>query len=113
MLLVDDEPDMGDLVEMSIADLGPTVVQARTGQEALELARTTSPNLVLLDLSLQGEDGLALLPRLHEVLNGIPCIAFSVHDSRAAEAKRSGAVGFVAKPFRADTLREMVEKHLP
>ena len=112
VLLVDDEPDMGQLVELSLAGLGPTVIQARNGREALELARTASPNLVLLDLSLEGEDGLALLPRLHEVLDGIPCIAFSVHDSRAAEAKRSGAVGFVAKPFRADTLREAIEAHL-
>lgn len=112
VLLVDDEPDMGQLVELSLADLGPTVVQAKNGREALELARTTSPSLVLLDLSLDGEDGLALLPQLHDVLDGIPCIAFSVHDSRAEEAKRSGAVGFVAKPFRSETLREVIEQHL-
>jgi DNA-binding NtrC family response regulator len=112
VLLVDDEPDMGQLVELSLADLGPRVVQARNGREAMELARTESPNLVLLDISLEGEDGLALLPQLHDVLDGVPCIAFSVHDSRAEEARRSGAIGFVAKPFRSETLREMVEPHL-
>jgi DNA-binding response OmpR family regulator len=112
VLLVDDEPDMGQLVELSLAGLGPRVIQARNGRDALELARTESPNLVLLDLSLEGEDGMALLPRLHDVLDGVPCIAFSVHDSRKEEARRSGAAGFVAKPFRSETLRRVIEQHL-
>ncbi len=112
VLLIDDEPAMGKLVELSLADLGPRVIQATTGQEALELARTESPNVVLLDLALNGEDGLALLPRLKAVREGMPCIVFTVHDSRAAEAKSSGAAGFVAKPFRSETLRKVVQKHL-
>ncbi|MDQ4005844.1 MAG: response regulator [Actinomycetota bacterium] len=112
VLVVDDEPAMGKLVELSLADLGPKVIQARNGREALELARSESPNLVLLDLALDGEDGLALLPHLKAVREGMPCIVFTVHDSRASEAKRSGAAGFVAKPFRSETLRKVVQKHL-
>ena len=115
ILLVDDEPGMGELVEFWLADLGARVVQAGTIDEGVEAARQHSPRAVLLDLSLDDEDGLELIPRLREddQLADLPVIAFTVHDSREQEARASGAAGFVPKPFRSGQLHDEVRRFLP
>ena len=114
VLLVDDEPEMQGLVQMCLEDTGASVVRAATFDEALAAARHERPRLVLLDIGLGPEDGLALLPRLRSEpsLSGIPVVVFSVHDSRRQEALDEGADGFVSKPFRLSTLREAVQEYL-
>jgi DNA-binding response OmpR family regulator len=114
VLLVDDEPEMQGLLEMCLEETGAAVVRAASFDEALAAARDERPRLVLLDIGLGPEDGLALLPRLRSEpsLTGIPIVVFSVHDSRRQEALDEGADGFVAKPFRLSTLRETVQGYL-
>lgn len=110
VLLVDDEPDMGALVAMTLEDLDVQVVQAASLGEALAAARSEQPSLVLLDLALGEEDGLAILPRLREepALARVPVVVLTVHDSRREEALALGVEGFLSKPFRAEGLREAV-----
>jgi DNA-binding response OmpR family regulator len=112
ILLVDDEPQMGSLLEMSLDDVH--VVQVRNRQEALEVAPKVHPELVLLDLALGREDGLEILPSLRKdpALKKVPVLVFSVHPSRRAEAMRAGADGFIPKPFRGDDLRAKINSHL-
>lgn len=114
VLLIDDEPGMGQLVRMSMNDGGPRVVQVADLAEAITAARTERPGAVLLDLSLGNEDGLSLLPLLKEepALIDVPIIVFTIHDSREREAIAEGADGFVAKPFRTAELRELLEAHI-
>lgn len=114
VLLIDDEPAMGSLVNMCLADLGADVVQVGTLSEAIEAAQEDQVRAVLLDIALEGEDGLAILPRLkaERSLAGTPVIAFSVHDSRRVEALGKGATAFVKKPFKTEELREAVREHL-
>lgn len=115
LLLIDDEPQMGSLVTMCLEDPADRVVQATTAQEAREAAHSEDDfRLILLDLSLPDEDGLSLLPELRRepALSGVPILVFSVHDSRREEALAMGADGFVAKPFRTRTLREVLRSHL-
>lgn len=114
VLLVDDEPEMASLVQMTLTDLEVRVLQAANPSEALEVARTEQPNLVLLDIALGAHNGLAFLPRLKEesALATTPIVMFSVHDSQRAKALEAGADGFVAKPFRAADLRRVIESHL-
>jgi CheY-like chemotaxis protein len=114
VLLIDDEPDMGQLVSLCLRDKGARVVQATNLAEALASARTEKPNVVLLDLGLGEEDGLGILPRLREEpdLADVPFVVFSVHQSRRSEALEHGAAGFVAKPFKAASLREALEHYL-
>lgn len=113
ILLIDDEPRMADLVRMSLGD-EVRVVDAGTLAEALEVARTERPELVLLDLALGPEDGLAILPRLRQepALGSVPIVAFTVHDSRREEALARGVTGFVAKPFKTAYLDDIVRTHL-
>lgn len=109
LLLVDDEPAMAGLVNVWLSDLGVRVVQAAGLKEALKAIEHERPKAVLLDLSLGDEDGLEIMPRLQEALDGVPIIAFTVHDSREAEARKRGASGFLRKPFHATDLREVIK----
>lgn len=109
VLLVDDEPAMAGLVNVWLADMGIRVVQAPDLSGALAAIARERPEAVLLDLSLGQEDGLEIMPRLQQELDGVPIIAFTVHDSREEEARRRGVSGFLSKPFRAADLREVIE----
>jgi DNA-binding response OmpR family regulator len=114
VLLVDDEPEMLGLVAMCLENTGVRVVQAATLDEAVAAAQRERPSVVLLDIGLGPEDGLALLPRLRSEppLSGVPVVVFSVHDSRRQEALDEGADGFVSKPFHLSALRQAVAEHL-
>jgi DNA-binding response OmpR family regulator len=114
VLLIDDEPAMGSLVGQWLADLGARVVQVETFEQAVAAARQERFRAVLLDIALDGADGLDMLPSLksERSLAGAPVIAFSIHDSRRGEAISKGAVGFVTKPFRAEDLHDALREHL-
>ena len=107
VLLIDDEPGMGDLVSHWLSDMGFRVVHALTAEDALRAADEERPRAILLDLALGDEDGLDLLPELMAtpVLAEVPVVAFTVHGSREREARERGVDGFVSKPFRSDELR--------
>jgi len=109
VLLVDDEPAMAGLVNVWLSDMGMRVVQATDLAEALAAIERDRPQAVLLDLSLGEEDGLDIMPRLQEALDGVPIIAFTVHDSREEEARKRGVTGFISKPFRGNDLRKVIE----
>ena len=114
VLLVDDEPQMKSLVGMTLDKFGVKVVRVASFLDAQEAARSERPALVLLDIDLGSEDGLSILPRLREepALAGIPIVIFTVHDSKRAEALELGVEGFVAKPFKAHSLIDVVEPFL-
>jgi DNA-binding response OmpR family regulator len=114
VLLIDDEPGMGSLVSMSLEHVGARVVQVNDLAAALTAAREERPSVVLLDLALGIEDGLQLLPRLREEpsLSDVPIIAFTIHKSREREALEVGADGFVAKPFKATSLHDVLEEYI-
>ena len=114
VLIVDDEPQMGHLVSLCLDHLDVEVTVAANLAGALAEARVGGVGLVLLDLALGDEDGLEILPRLRAdaALAGVPVVAFTAHDSRRAEALRSGVDSFLSRPFQARDLRATVEVHL-
>lgn len=114
VLLIDDEPGMGQLVGMSLGNEATRVVQVKDLAEAIATAREQRPSAVLLDLSLGHEDGLAMLPLLREEpsLAEVPIIVFTIHGSRQREALDKGANGFVAKPFKAASLHDVLIEYL-
>jgi two-component system response regulator GlrR len=114
VLLIDDEPAMGGLVDVWVSELGARVVHVRTLDEAMDAARHGDVDAVLLDISLEQEDGLDLFGRLQDeqLLQDTPVIAFSIHDSRRGEALAKGAKGFVRKPFRSEDLQATLREHL-
>lgn len=114
ILLIDDEPGMASLVEMSLNGMGARVILASSLADALAAARRERPSALLLDFALGNEDGIAILPHLRDdpALQGVPIVAFTVHDSRKDEALQKGVEGFVVKPFSAAALRSVLEPFL-
>ena len=114
VLLVDDEPQMVALVAMCLDGLDAEILRAANAADACTAARAQPPRVVLLDLALGREDGLAEFARLRSEPNlaTVPIVVFSVHASRRREALNRGAVAFVPKPFRPGQLRSAVEPYL-
>ena len=106
VLLIDDEPEMSELVGQWLDQLGASVVRVGGFEDALAVAGGTRPRVVLLDIALGNEDGLELLPRLRasRELGQVPIVVFSVHASKRREALDRGAAAFVAKPFEGGDL---------
>ncbi len=114
ILVVEDNPLnlelVTDLLEMS----GHTVVPAESGEVALEIARTRALDLILMDVSLPGKDGLTVTTELKAdpKTQGIPVIAVTAH-SMVKDRERivaAGCDGYVTKPIDAVTFVSEIEK---
>ena len=92
------------------------VVEAVTGEEGVELALTTRPDLVLMDLQLPGIDGTEALRRIQERAGGdmMPVVAVtaSAMPSHREAAMRAGFDGFLEKPINARALPAQVATFL-
>lgn len=116
VLLVEDTEDnrfmMRRLLEMS----GYRVVEALNGEEAVKLARTELPQLILMDLSLPVIDGLAATRLIRKVpaLEATPIIAVSAHDTSdfQAEAVEAGCNSYVTKPIDFNQLEQLIQRLL-
>ncbi len=103
ILVVEDNPEMADLLVFSLRKEGFLIGTAADGIEALKKARSLCPDLILLDLLLPELDGFAVCETLRRnpATASIPVIivsALSSHLSRLAGLE-VGAIEFVAKPF--------------
>ena len=103
VLIVEDEPDIRDLLLFHLAREGYQVGQCRSGPEALRLARASPPDLLLLDLMLPDMDGLEVCRRLRQdpATQGLPIVMLT---ARGDEVDRVlglelGADDYVVKPF--------------
>lgn len=116
ILIIDDEPDIRELIAGVLEDENYSVRSAATAEKALEEVRMRAPGLVILDVWLQGSDmdGLSLLKYLKSIDPLIPVIVISGHGNieTAVAAIRRGAYDFIEKPFKADRLLHLVERAL-
>lgn len=115
LIVEDDEPSLL-LAKRVVESVGHTVSAARDGLQAVSLARSEKPNMILLDLYLPGIAGLDIVRTLRadEKLREVPVIALSagdIHDQ--AEAIRSGCNEFLSKPYQPEQLRAAIRRHLP
>jgi DNA-binding NarL/FixJ family response regulator len=100
ILVVDDHPLTRDALSSLLAQGGFDVVgEAPDGVEALDLARELQPDLVLLDLSMPGLDGLAALPRLRAAAPGCEVVVLTASgtEENLLAAIRGGAAGYLLK----------------
>ena len=116
ILVCDNEDVLRDLVRASLGGNGYDLVEARDGDEALTLARTVRPDLILLDVMMPGRSGLEVLAELR----ADPELAESriiilTARTRAADreaAAEAGADRFLTKPFSPLELAALVEDML-
>jgi two-component system, NtrC family, nitrogen regulation response regulator NtrX len=108
ILIVDDEADIRELVGGILEDEGHAVRTAKDADEALTAINARRPNLVLLDIWLEGSklDGLALLDVIKGQHAELPVVMISGHGNieTAVSAIKRGAYDFIEKPFNADRL---------
>ncbi|HET6649064.1 MAG TPA: sigma-54 dependent transcriptional regulator [Candidatus Limnocylindria bacterium] len=106
VLVVDDEPDVRSLLNDLLTEAGYAVSTANTGAEALAAIEKGLPDLVMMDVKLPDQDGIALLRQLkrdHSDLEVIVMTAFG-GSSTAIKAMEHGAYDYVTKPFEIDDL---------
>lgn len=114
ILIVDDEADIRTLVSGILEDEGFVTREAASDIQALELIETRRPNLVLLDIWLQGSrmDGLEILSTVKKRHPGLPVVMMSGHGTveTAVKAIKDGAYDFIEKPFKTDRMVLVVER---
>ncbi len=108
ILIVDDEQDIRALVSGVLEDEKFHTRQAATTQAALEEILTRAPNLMILDIWLEGsqEDGIMFLKRVKQTYPDLPIVMISGHGTieTAIQAIQLGAYDFIEKPFKSDRL---------
>jgi len=116
VLVVEDFEDnrfmMRRLLEMS----GYRVIEAVNGEQAVEVAASERPDLILMDLSLPKLDGLAATRRIRQSrgLGEVPIVAVSAHDTSDfhADALAAGCDEYVTKPIDFDQLESLLKRLL-
>lgn len=113
ILAVDDEPQIRRVLRTTLTAQGYTILEARSGEEALEIIRGERVDLVLLDVNLSGMSGLETC---REIRRGsdVSIIMLTVHSAEAdkVQALDAGADDYVVKPFGSDELMARIRAAL-
>jgi CheY-like chemotaxis protein len=115
VLYVDDDPDIREIATIALAEIGGFAVSVgSSGQDALDLARSFRPDLVLLDVMMPGMDGPTAMQHLHAdpEFTDLP-VVFLTAKIQPVEVQRyldMGAVDVVAKPFDPLTLADQLRQ---
>ncbi|MAL33722.1 MAG: sigma-54-dependent Fis family transcriptional regulator, partial [Marinobacter sp.] len=113
-LIVDDEPDIRDLLEITLTRMGITTYTAPDLASARELLQQHNPQLCLTDMNLPDGNGIDLV---HWIQQHTPCTPVAVITAygsmdTAIESLKAGAFDFVSKPVELPRLRELVNSAL-
>ena len=117
VLLVDDDPQVREVVRINLEMEGYTVREAANAEDGMAALEDEAPDLILLDVMMPQVDGWEMLQQIHEHtgVGAIPVVMFSgkVDERSAAEAESRGAQGFIGKPFDPSSLIESTKQLLP
>jgi len=111
ILIVDDERELCSLVAKLLRERGHSTECVLSGEQALKAAAERRPDLVLLDLRLDGIDGMETLRRLQVSATGAPIVMMTAFGNveAAVKAMKLGATDFVSKPFNNQALLSNIE----
>jgi len=114
VLIVDDEPDIRELLEITLLRMGLETRSAEDYSNATRLLSEEEFDLCLTDMKLPDGDGIALVEFIQQQFPNLPAAVITAHGSidLAIKAMKSGAFDFVSKPVSLDTLRNLIEKAL-
>ena len=112
VLVVDDDPDLRELMRLLLEGAGYRVETARDGREALERVSAHAPALVLLDMKMPGMNGWQFARTLRRTHNRrIPIVVVTAGDDARRTAEEVGAEAYLGKPFELDDVLKVVELH--
>ncbi len=114
ILIVDDEPIARDNLDHILKKDGYQTLLAENGQQAIDILKLEDVDLVLTDLRMKGRDGMAVLTETKKLRPATEVVVITGYASvdTAVAAMRGGAYHYIAKPFKIDELRLIVEKAL-
>jgi two-component system, NtrC family, response regulator AtoC len=114
VLVIDDDPGVREYLEALVSRQGYEAYAVPGGEEALRTLDQTRPDLVTLDVVLEGMDGLETLRQLKKRIPDIPVVMLSGHGQARTivEAMRLGASDFLRKPFEVEELELAFQKAL-
>lgn len=116
ILVADDDPDILTIVSMSLEAMGHQVERATNGIEAVESARRSAPDLILMDLMMPEMDGYTATTTLKRdpATKAIPIVALTAKAMRGDEerGRQAGVDAYVTKPFRISQVLDVINEFL-
>jgi two-component system response regulator GlrR len=114
ILVVDDDRNILQVIKMRLASGGYQVTTTGIAKEALTLAEQEPFDLLVLDLKLEGQDGISLMENIHHINPNIPVIILTAYGSikSAVNAMKKGAYGYLTKPFEGHELLLQIDNCL-
>jgi CheY-like chemotaxis protein len=114
VLVADDDPSILYSVKRVLGN-SHVVIEASNGEEAVNLAQSHKPDIILMDMMMPEKDGLTACAEIkaNEATKAIPIIMLTGvdHELNKELAKSLGASGYVAKPFKPRELRDTISNH--
>lgn len=115
-MVVEDNEKNRKLVRVVLKAKGYNVIEATTGEEALNLLKNQKPNIILMDIQLPGIDGLTLIKQIKadSVTKEIPIIAVTAYAMKGDEQKilDTGCEAYMSKPINTQELPLVIEKYI-
>src|SRR5215471_6969580 len=114
VLVVDDDQTFRRVIEYQLHEDGYRVLTAANASSAIQQFRVEPVDVVMTDVRMPGEDGMALLARLKTMQPDLPVVMLTAHGTigAAVEAMKSGAADYLTKPFTREQLRIALAKTL-
>ena len=117
VLIVEDHPDMLEVLTWQMEMMGYSVITAKHGKEAVAKAIEEKPQLILMDIMMPGMDGreATRLIRANAETQNIPILATTVlfRESDISSCLEAGCNGFILKPFTFQELKGKIQEFLP
>jgi two-component system response regulator AtoC len=114
ILVVDDEPEICDLLQNFLTQEGYQVSTAQNGREAISLGKQNRFDLALLDIKMPGMDGIELFHELKKVKKDLEVIILTGHGTlrTAKDAMGLGAYDYLTKPFDLRLVKDIIREAL-
>ena len=116
VMVVEDNEKNRKLMRVVLKAKGYNVIEAATGEEALNILRNQKPDIILMDIQLPGIDGITLIKQIKATtaLKDTPIIAVTAYAMKGDEEKimEAGCDAYVSKPINTQELPLIVEKYI-
>lgn len=112
ILILDDEPIVGERLKASLERADFTVDAFSSSEDALDKLRKEDFDILVTDLKMSSPDGIEVLRTAQQIRPGIKSVVITGFATKATaeEAKQSGAIEFIAKPFKISHLKDLLMK---
>jgi CheY-like chemotaxis protein len=112
IMIVDDEPEVAEVLAKSLSRQGHRTTVAHSGEEALRLLRSAAPDAMFLDVSMPGMNGLDVMAEVKRLRPTLAVVVITGHATpeEVEDVKRLGAVDVIAKPAALTHYHRAIER---